>query len=308
MQRNQLSRLTKEDLIESIMAPPEPGEGLLQALTTKLNDLVKEVVDLKTAVIAPDGGINKRALIWYPVAHVRGLSLPSGGSVSMQQQHNTTQPLQLQQQQQQRLERRVIGGHFTLIQDTYYEHTKLTLMLNNKRNEATTDAATNTTTATGGRGCRARNLLMLAYRSLEDMTDPGLLEGWVRWSGAWEAYTVLQEKKLCVSSITLYVRDALPPPTPTPTTSTTTTTTTRRRRLPPRESFKYVVVVEVTTESHTQEQQLRATTQRLRVERWSGYTGLYTVHTLHDFADSFTTTVVRIVLVGWWGTCECVCV
>ncbi|KAK4289113.1 hypothetical protein Pmani_001968 [Petrolisthes manimaculis] len=62
MQRNQLSRLTKEDLIESIMAPPEPGEGLLQALTTKLNDLVKEVVDLKTAVIAPDGGINKRHL------------------------------------------------------------------------------------------------------------------------------------------------------------------------------------------------------------------------------------------------------
>lgn len=60
MQRNQLTRLTKEDLIESIMAPPEPSEGLLQALTSKLNDLVKEVGDLRSAVTAPDSGINKR--------------------------------------------------------------------------------------------------------------------------------------------------------------------------------------------------------------------------------------------------------
>lgn len=52
--------MTKEDLIESIMAPPEPSEGLLQALTSKLNDLVKEVGDLKSAVTAPDSGINKR--------------------------------------------------------------------------------------------------------------------------------------------------------------------------------------------------------------------------------------------------------
>ncbi|KAK4295620.1 hypothetical protein Pmani_031835 [Petrolisthes manimaculis] len=69
------------------------------------------------AIEADAGEEMGEPLIWYPVAHVRGLSLPGGGggSVSMQQQHNTTQPLQLQQQQQ-RLERRVIGGHFTLIQ------------------------------------------------------------------------------------------------------------------------------------------------------------------------------------------------
>lgn len=55
----------------------------------------------------------------------------------------------------------------------------------------------------GGADGKARNLLVLAYKSLEDATDPRLLEGWVRWSGAWEAYTHLLEKKLPVSTISL---------------------------------------------------------------------------------------------------------
>lgn len=56
----------------------------------------------------------------------------------------------------------------------------------------------------------------------------------------------------------------------------------------PKETFKYVVLLEVMTGAASQVQQLRAATQRLRVERWSGYTGLYTLHTLHDFSDSFS--------------------
>lgn len=55
----------------------------------------------------------------------------------------------------------------------------------------------------------------------------------------------------------------------------------------PKETFKYVVLLEIITSSGGQVQQLRAATQRLRVERWSGYTGLYTLHTLHDFSETF---------------------
>lgn len=60
MQRNQLTRLTKKELIESIMAPPEPSEGLMLKLTSKLNDLVKEMGVLSSVVTAPDSSINKR--------------------------------------------------------------------------------------------------------------------------------------------------------------------------------------------------------------------------------------------------------
>lgn len=60
MQRNQLTRLTKEDLIESILAAPEANDGQLLELTNKLHALVAEVAELRKAVVAPDGGINKR--------------------------------------------------------------------------------------------------------------------------------------------------------------------------------------------------------------------------------------------------------
>ncbi|XP_050734011.1 uncharacterized protein LOC127007283 isoform X2 [Eriocheir sinensis] len=140
-------------------------------------------------------------LLWYPVAHLtreyhQGAMYPRDG---------------------RRHDRKVLGNHFTLLQDTYYEHTKLTLILDKGRNGG----------GGGGKGDRirgggsgggggkvspappmtpprySRNLLVLAYKSLEDSTDPGLLAGWVRWSGAWEAYSLLQERKLPVSSITL---------------------------------------------------------------------------------------------------------
>lgn len=60
MQRNQLTRLTKEDLIECILAAPEPNDGQLQELTDKLHALVTEVAELRRAVTAPDSSVNKR--------------------------------------------------------------------------------------------------------------------------------------------------------------------------------------------------------------------------------------------------------
>ena len=60
LQRNQLTRLTKEELIESILTQPEPNEGLVRDLTEKVNELVSEIAELKQAITAPDSFINKR--------------------------------------------------------------------------------------------------------------------------------------------------------------------------------------------------------------------------------------------------------
>ncbi|XP_063867279.1 uncharacterized protein LOC135104152 isoform X2 [Scylla paramamosain] len=194
-------------------------------------------------------------LLWYPVAHLT------------REHHAPMYP-----RDSRRYDRKALGNHFTLLQDTYYEHTKLTLILD-KGGVGGGGGVGGKVSPMPNESPRrySRNLLVLAYMSLEDSTDPGLLAGWVRWSGAWEAYSLLQERKLPVSSITLYVREpSLTPP----------------RR--PKETFKYVVLLEVMTWAASQVQQLRAATQRLRVERWSGYTGLYTLHTLHDFSDNFS--------------------
>ena len=59
LQRNQLTRLTKEELIESILTVPEPNEGLVRNLTEKVNELVSETADLKQTITAPDSFINK---------------------------------------------------------------------------------------------------------------------------------------------------------------------------------------------------------------------------------------------------------
>lgn len=58
--RNQLTRLTKEDLIESILTRPEPNEDFVRDLTDKMNKLVSEVAEIKQAITAPDSFINKR--------------------------------------------------------------------------------------------------------------------------------------------------------------------------------------------------------------------------------------------------------
>ena len=60
MQRNQLSRLNKDELIDSILAAPDPNDGQLLEVTNKLHALVVEVTELRRAVTAPDSNINKR--------------------------------------------------------------------------------------------------------------------------------------------------------------------------------------------------------------------------------------------------------
>ena len=60
LQRAQLGRLTKDELIDSILAPPERNEEVLLELTEKINALVGEVTELKNAINAPDSVINKK--------------------------------------------------------------------------------------------------------------------------------------------------------------------------------------------------------------------------------------------------------
>ncbi|XP_069168396.1 uncharacterized protein [Procambarus clarkii] len=202
-------------------------------------------------------------LLWYPVAHfAKDLRLGLSRKESRGQ------------------DRKALGNNFTLLQDSYYEHAKLTLIL-----EAGGMACGGRSSPQGSGGeWRVKHLLVLAYKALEDSTDPQLLDGWVRWSGAWEAYTHLRDKKLPVSTITLYVRES--------------GSSSKAPPRVPKETFKYVVLLEVLTSSAGEQQQLRAATQRLRVERWSGYTGVYTLHTLHDFTDNFacsSSSISRVV-------------
>ncbi len=60
MQRSQLTRINKEDLIESILATPDANEGLVQGLMERLNELASDVKELTKAVTAPDSYINKK--------------------------------------------------------------------------------------------------------------------------------------------------------------------------------------------------------------------------------------------------------
>ena len=59
MQRNQLVRLTKEELVDSILAAPKLGNGQTQLLEL-VSNLVGEVAELKKSITAPDSSINKK--------------------------------------------------------------------------------------------------------------------------------------------------------------------------------------------------------------------------------------------------------
>ena len=48
---------------------------------------------------------------------------------------------------------------------------------------------------------KRKSHLMLAYRALEGATDERLLNGWLKWSGAWEAFKVLKERGIDASTI-----------------------------------------------------------------------------------------------------------
>ena len=60
MPRTQLARINKEELIESILAAPDPSERFVQALMERLNTCVSEMKELRKEVAAPDSYINKR--------------------------------------------------------------------------------------------------------------------------------------------------------------------------------------------------------------------------------------------------------
>lgn len=60
LQRTQLTRLTKEELVDSILAEPERDEVLLKVLMETLTALVTEVAELKKVVTSPDSAINKK--------------------------------------------------------------------------------------------------------------------------------------------------------------------------------------------------------------------------------------------------------
>ncbi|XP_076069296.1 uncharacterized protein LOC143041354 [Oratosquilla oratoria] len=200
-------------------------------------------------------------LLWFPVAHIYAGERPPF--------HRLPRDVRLQ-------EERALGSSFSLLQGSYYEYARLTLILDKGGG------------LEGGGGLgggkrhpppappRRRNQLMVAYKSLEEEADPRLLAGWVRWSGAWEAYTLLQEKALPVSTIILYVRE----------------------QPASQEIFKYVLLLEVVTRSYTELQRLRTVSHRLRVERWSGYTCVYTCHSLQSFTDNFASTDSITKIVG----------
>lgn len=59
MQRAQLVRLTKEDLVDSIMATSTGNEGL-QDVNNKLEALTNEITELKQAITSPDSLISKK--------------------------------------------------------------------------------------------------------------------------------------------------------------------------------------------------------------------------------------------------------
>ena len=46
-------------------------------------------------------------------------------------------------------------------------------------------------------------VLLLAYKSLDSNTDPRLVKGWLKWSGAYLAYTTLRDNSIHVTSLSL---------------------------------------------------------------------------------------------------------
>lgn len=60
MQRGQLARINKEELIETILSgQPEETPGL-KALDVKLSAVMAEVAELKTALTSPDSFVTKK--------------------------------------------------------------------------------------------------------------------------------------------------------------------------------------------------------------------------------------------------------
>lgn len=60
MQRNQLTRINKDELVDILLAAQQQDVNSTQAILARLTELVAEVATLKQAVTSPDSAINKK--------------------------------------------------------------------------------------------------------------------------------------------------------------------------------------------------------------------------------------------------------
>ena len=62
LQRNQLARMNKEELIDAILAPVPPDDRNLLAVTAQLALLVREFADLKKSLTSQNSEVNKKLM------------------------------------------------------------------------------------------------------------------------------------------------------------------------------------------------------------------------------------------------------
>lgn len=60
MQRSQLTRINKDELVDILLATQRHDDNSTQAILARLTELVAEVATLKQAVMSPDSAINKK--------------------------------------------------------------------------------------------------------------------------------------------------------------------------------------------------------------------------------------------------------
>ena len=60
MTQNQIMKINKESLIASIRASSDDGRALNHALHNKLEEISKELLDLKSQLSSPESGINQK--------------------------------------------------------------------------------------------------------------------------------------------------------------------------------------------------------------------------------------------------------
>lgn len=60
--RSQLKTINKDELIESIMTVQDPDDVALHYVTEKLNEVMQEMAQLKSAITSPESAFNKRII------------------------------------------------------------------------------------------------------------------------------------------------------------------------------------------------------------------------------------------------------
>ena len=91
--------------------------------------------------------------------------------------------------------------HFYCTSGAYEEYARLTLATSTNPSAKRSKIAGTSDPSIPRDSQRRKSHLMLAYRALEGATDERLLNGWLKWSGAWEAFKVLKERGIDASTI-----------------------------------------------------------------------------------------------------------